>query len=221
MVSYAFLKLIHIVLFVFWLGTDLAVYYSSQFVADFSLSKETRITVAKIMSWCDLMPRICMTLFLGSGILLASKIGLNVPSWLSFIVVLICICWLAMVLTLHYKESANYHALLKKVDTFFRWLMIIVVPGVAMYFYSIGFFENTSWLLLKLGGFAFTIFCGLMIRKDLLGFNSVFAKVINGNETEDDNVLMNESLTKVKVWVWCIWIVLVIEAYIGVAKPII
>ena len=62
--------LLHIVLFVFWLGGDLGVFYSSRFVLKPDLTPAARATALKIMGGLDLGPKICLVLFLPSGLTL-------------------------------------------------------------------------------------------------------------------------------------------------------
>src|SRR5690606_33420837 len=61
---------LHIVLFVFWLGGDLGVFYSSRYVIDPALDPQARSTALRIMSGLDLAPKVCLVLFLPSGVTL-------------------------------------------------------------------------------------------------------------------------------------------------------
>ncbi|MFQ3257129.1 MAG: hypothetical protein ACI9W7_001602, partial [Porticoccaceae bacterium] len=81
--------------------------------------------------------------------------------------------------------------------------------------------DETPWITAKLLGFAFLIFCGLMIRVNLKDFGSIYAKIVQNNYTEADNQTMALSLKKVKPWVVTIWVVLIIEAALGIVKPVI
>ena len=56
----------HIILFVYWLGADLGVYYASKFVVKPELSIDARGMAAKIMEFVDLSPRVAIVLFLPS-----------------------------------------------------------------------------------------------------------------------------------------------------------
>ena len=69
------LKLIHTLCLVYWLGADLGVFYSSYFLIDEKLSKETRITISKVLFFLDQTPRISMILILPSGIHLSKILG--------------------------------------------------------------------------------------------------------------------------------------------------
>ncbi len=217
--AYELLLLIHILLFVYWLGGDLGVFYSSGFVVDSSLSSESRLVAAKIMLGCDLVPRICMSLMLTIGGLLSHYVGVEHASWQMLLIILIGPLWLSMVLILHYKHDATYIPLLTKLDFYFRWVVIASILLSCAYAYSIDRLTDQPWIIAKLVGFAFLVFCGLMIRIKIKDFSATYAKIIQDSYTDEDNQLMKASLNRVRPWVLTIWLVLIVEAYLGIVKP--
>lgn len=219
MTPYEILLLLHILLFVYWLGGDLGVFYSSGFVVDSSLSTEARLTAAKIMLGCDLVPRICMSLVLTIGGLLAHYVGIEHASWQLLGIIVLGPLWLSMVLILHFKHDAPYINLLTKIDLSFRWLLIIGILASCFYAYTTGRLEEAPWLIAKLLAFAFLVFCGLMIRIQIKGFISSYVKLMQDNYTDADNKEMEASLNRVRPWVVTIWLVLVFEAFLGIVKP--
>ncbi len=219
---YELLLWLHLLLFVYWLGADLAVFYSSQFVVDSKLSAEARITAAKVMLACDLAPRICMSLTLTIGGLLASAIGVQHSSWQLALIVVLAPIWMSMVLILHFRNHASYIPTLIKIDWWFRCALILAITiscALSIAQFTPGHTQD-SWLLSKLLIFAFLIFCGLMIRHKLSGFNLAYAKLITGDITSAENHAMEISLQQVKPWVLTIWFGLVLAAYLGIAKPL-
>ena len=58
----------HILLLPYWLGADLGVFYASRFVLKPDLSTQARSVALKIMSVLDMGPRVCLVLFLPSGV---------------------------------------------------------------------------------------------------------------------------------------------------------
>lgn len=219
MTPYDIALLIHILLFCYWLGGDVGVFYSSQFVVDSKLSRETRLTAAKIMLGCDLIPKICMSLMLTVGGILAHYLGIEHELWQLIGIILLGPLWLSMVLVLHYKHNANYIPLLTKVDYLFRWAMIAALVTSSIYAYNTGRLADNPWIIIKLLGFAFLIFCGLMIRINLKEFSITYAKMLQDSHDDADNLQMVRSLRRVKPWVVTIWLVLIFEAYVGIAKP--
>ena len=55
--AHGLVKYLHILLFVYWLGGDAGVFYSSKLVTNTSLSREARLTAFKIFINLDMLPR--------------------------------------------------------------------------------------------------------------------------------------------------------------------
>lgn len=221
MSNYELMLLIHIILFCYWLGGDIGVFYSSNFVVDSKLSRETRLVAAKIMLGCDLIPKICMSLMLTVGGILTHYNGIDHPLWQWIAIILLGPFWLSIVLVQHFKHQAAYIPTLTKIDFYFRWLLVAGIVISCLISLSTGRLDDAPWITAKLLGFAFLIFCGLMIRVNLKDFGASYTKIAQNNYDEADNQTMALSLKKVKPWVVTIWIVLVIEAALGIVKPII
>ena len=196
-------------------------FYSSNFVVDSKLSRETRLVAAKIMLGCDLIPKICMSLMLTVGGILTHYNGIDHPLWQWIGIILLGPVWLSIVLVQHFKHQAAYIPTLTKIDFYFRWLLVAGIVISCLISLSTGRLDDAPWITAKLLGFAFLIFCGLMIRVSLKDFGASYTKIAQNDYDEADNQAMALSLKKVKPWVVTIWIVLVIEAALGIVKPII
>ena len=58
-----------------------------------------------------------------------------------------------------------------------------------------------------------------MIRKNIGGFIKGIHNIVNDNINDADDEAMVQSLSKARVFVITIWILLLVEAGIGVVKP--
>ncbi len=219
MSAYEITLLIHIILFCYWLGGDVGVFYSSSFVVDPKRSQSARLTAAKIMLDCDLLPRICMSLMLTVGGLLSYYMGIQHEPWQLAAIVLLGPFWLTMVLTLHFAHGASFIPTLTRIDIYFRWLMIASIIGSCVYGYMSGRLVDAPWLIVKLVGFALLIFCGLMIRLNMGGFVNTYMKLLSNTHKDGDNKAMISSLNRMRPWVVTIWVILIIEAGVGITKP--
>lgn len=75
--SYEIIKFAHVLLLVFWLGTDVGVLLLSKKFRDASLSVETRVTLLHMAMIIDSLPRICFIAMLPVGLHLANAAGLT------------------------------------------------------------------------------------------------------------------------------------------------
>jgi hypothetical protein len=217
--THTLVLVIHLLLFAYWLGGDIGVFYSSKFVVRGDLSRETRLTVAKIFINLDLVPRICMALMLTVGGILSEFVGVPHPTWQMIGIVLLGPVWLSMVLFLHFREGTEAAKKIARVDYWFRWLLIVAIIASVAWSWSTGRLADAPWLALKILLFAFLIFCGLMIRVMIKPFGPAFHRLVTGEATAEDDAVMAASLARAKPWVLAIWAGLVIEAVLGAGKP--
>ena len=74
--SYEIIKFAHVLLLVFWLGTDVGVLVLARKFRDASLAVETRLTLLHLAMVIDTLPRICFIVMLPVGVHLANAGGL-------------------------------------------------------------------------------------------------------------------------------------------------
>ena len=220
MLSYNLFLLAHIVLFVYWLGADIGVFYSSRYVADSTLSLEARSTALKIMAWIDEIPRICLVLILPFGLMLAYEAGWWRTSaagiagaWI------LSLGWLAMVLSIHHYRGSAFGAVLRRIDMGFRVVVIAGLGGIALASLLAGAPLEHPWLAGKLLAFALCVACGLAIRIVAAPFGEGFTRLTREGSTPEIETQIARSLARARPFVVGIWILLLVAAYLGLAKP--
>jgi len=209
----------HLLLFAWWLGGDLGVFYSSGRVVDASQPRAARLMAGRIMLALDVVPRICMSLMLTVSALLAATVGIPHPAWQMVAVLALGPLWLGLVLFLHWHEGSPAAPLVRRLDLALRWIVIAAVVASATWSLVNGRLAALPWLAAKLYLFAFLVFCGLMIRRGLPPFIAGYAALAAGRETPETDRAMAASLARMRPWVLAIWAGLVASAVLGVAKP--
>ncbi|WP_337879403.1 hypothetical protein [Rheinheimera sp.] len=215
--TYLMLKLLHIVLFVYWLGGDLGTFYASRFVAKEGQSAEQRLTALKIMMGVDQGPRICMALMLGPGIHMAYTIGLmQVPAWAMVATWLLCLVWLGMVLAIHFGHDKSYLSWLTRFDFNFRLLVI----AACLYFAIQSLLGDKSLILAdfiawKLIVFAALVGCGLGIRLMLKPFGPAFMQMLQQGPNPHLDAVIQGCLARARPFVYLIWLGLLLNTALG------
>lgn len=225
----AFLFL-HIVLMVFWLGGDLGVFYSSRYVIDPDLTPAARLTALKIMSGLDLGPKICLILFLPSGLTLisldahgGSLFGIHllpwwllVPAWIGALV------WVRLMYLDHHEPGR--HPLVRRIDWTIRIAVIAGMAATGVYTLAaatpFGVDTNPRWLGAKVLFYSLAIAAGLGIRRTLRPFGPAFGAVMAGNADDATEAVLKRSVNGCLPYVWLIWISVLIAGLLGVAKPL-
>jgi len=219
---YELLIIFHLLLFVYWLGADLGVFYSSGMVLDPKLSNSARAIAAKIMINLDFVPRICMTLMLTVGGLLTEFNGIEHPLWQTIGFLLLGPFWLGMVLFIHFNEGKPIGKAVTKIDYYFRWALVTyLLCSVTFYtfFSDRADLQAAPWVSAKLAIFAVLVWCGLRIRKFIPGYVIGVHKLYQDESSDEINESMSKSLAKCRPYVYVIWVGLVTECYLGVVQP--
>ena len=219
--GYIFLVLVHILLFVYWLGSDLGVFYSAKYVADPTLSLETRRTVMKIVHFIDLFPRMTLVLTLPAGATLALLGGYATlsPGWEWPVLAAIWIAglvWLVLVVKIYEAPDAG----LTRIDYAVRYTVIVslVALGVLSLLGKGPVVPGANWLAIKLIIFAIIIGLGLGIRVAFKPFAIAFGQLVAHGSTPEIEAAMERAHANVRPVVLALWAALVVEAFLGLSK---
>ena len=165
--GYSAALFLHILLFVYWLGGDLGVYYSSRYILKPELAPESRAVAAKIMHGVDLAPRICLILFLPSGVTLMAYGPLGddffVQGWLLVAMWVAFLAWLVVAVVDYRGGNTRFGRRLQVADLLVRYVLVVVLLAVAAYTLlatdPFGVDTNPKWLGAKVAAYALCILC--------------------------------------------------------------
>ncbi|TDJ42844.1 MAG: hypothetical protein E2O50_05780 [Gammaproteobacteria bacterium] len=217
--AHQLMVILHVLLFVYWLGGDLGVFYSSKFVVKADISPEARSIAAKIMLDLDLIPRMCMAMMLTVGGILTEFIGVPHPLYQKVGIVLLGPVWLFCVTYLHFWHGGKAYAAITKFDMFIRWAVVIGLPVSVWMHWDSNNLGEYPWVAGKLIMFAFLVFCGIMVRGKIGPFFSVLMKCRAGEmPTDEENAAQVKSLAQVRVWVFMIWAGVFLSGFTGIVN---
>ncbi|MCC5863248.1 MAG: hypothetical protein JJT93_15210 [Gammaproteobacteria bacterium] len=218
---YDLLLLAHVLLFVYWLGADLAVLYSARYVADPRLSLETRETVSQIMAFVDLFPRMSVPLIGAVGATLGVMNGdfSFGPTVLTGIWVLALI-WVGLNGWLYLNRGDTLRtAPWRRFDVAWRSVIgIAVLIAALVALAGIGVTDNRT-LAAKLLIFAAAIFLSLVLRRVFLPFRPALRRLAEGTGGSADVAIMQQTLSRTRPIVLGIWALTVVAAALGLWQP--
>ena len=150
---HSFAIFLHILLFTYWLGSDIGVFYSSRYVVNPTVSPQGRAIAMKIMHMVDLAPRVCLILMLPSGVTLmaASPFGRDIfAGWPLALVWIGGLVWLGVMLAAFFRTPAKHAELVAKADWVVRSLVTVGLLAAAGYTFVVdkpfGVDTNPKWL---------------------------------------------------------------------------
>ena len=218
--SYVFVKLAHLLLFAYWLGGDIGVFYSATFLRKRELGIEARQTALRILAWIDMIPRYCLVLMLPVGYMLADCVGAVDlrPGWIA-ITWLVALSWLTLVVSVHRFQGTLLGERLRKVDLAWRF---ILVPGLV--WDAVQGFRGTGhllapWLSAKVLVYSLCIVCGIGIRIFGKPMLPALRQIFTTGSTPELEDLVVRTQARTRPMVLTIWALLVTAAFLGIAKP--
>ena len=218
--AHGLVKYLHILLFVYWLGGDAGVFYSSSFVTNTKLSREARLTAFKIFINLDMLPRYCLALMLTVGGVRAEFVGYEHPLWQTIAIVALGPIWVWVVHTIHAREGTEFSKKLAHWDKMFRVFMIFAIIASVIYHWVTGPLQPYPWIAAKLLIFAGLIFCGFMIRVNIPPFIEGFKVLAATGATPESDQKMIDGMAACRPYVLLIWAGVAISALLGVLKPV-
>ncbi|MEL7042161.1 MAG: hypothetical protein AAGL90_11600 [Pseudomonadota bacterium] len=217
MIDQALFALIHVLVFVYWLGGDLGAFYTSRFLTQPDVSADRRLMAAKIIGDVDMAPRTALILALPTGLVLAQSKGWLDLGWPIVGAILVAsLFWLALAWHLHLKHGAAPE-LLRKLDLALRWALVLALGGWAIAG-LIGMLALPMFLALKLLALVGCILLGLFIRGTLKPLGPALMG-LSGPDAETAQADLAATLKRARPLVTGIWALLLIAAFLGLWTP--
>lgn len=214
----AALTLLHLLVFVYWLGGDLGAFYASFTLSDANAAPAARLAAAKVVANVDMAPRTALILALPTGATLAAAEGWWALSpvaqgslWIA------CLLWLALAWRLHLKHAPPGSAL-RVLDLAIRWSALAALAGAGAAA-LVGALDLPLFLALKLLLLAAAIGAGLAVRGALKAFGPALGRLAAGDAGPETNAVIAGGLARVRPAVVLIWLTLAAAAFLGLWAP--
>lgn len=219
----------HILLVVYWLGTDVGVFYGSFVMRRRGLSTETRRTVRRMMRNLDLAPRLALILMIPSALGLARAAGyaFTGASWAPaalWALAAVAVGWAAA------SVWAFRHALEGRTDlpgvrafVRFDWA---ARGAAAAYFVGTGVSSligdapyRATWVAWKALLFGVVIVLGLAIRVAARRYLPALTVLLDDGEGGGRLEALNRSIRSVYPPVVAVWVLVVAIVVVAVVRP--
>jgi hypothetical protein len=219
---YTLVLLIHALLFVYWLGLDLGIFYLGAALARKDLPAFTRTTLCQILVTLDMIPRFCLVLTLPVGATLTVFGGyVTVENGYALPILaglwLLSLGWVALIATGFRQPSRRSPPV---IDRFVRLFVI----GMLLFFAATSALDDgpidrrAGWLDTKLAIFALIVGADMMIHAAFRPLRVAFAGLGKGTIPLEMEDTIRTRLRAAKPWVLASWVGLVLEAWLGLAK---
>ena len=208
-------KLVHILLFVYWLGADLGVLLLAKRVKDASLDLEQRLLLLEMATLIDLLPRLCFAAMLPVGLEMANRTGLmETPVLLRVAVWVLAIAWIALIIAMTRNEGNAKLAFIQRMGLFVVSAVLIVAGVMAL-----GSTDATGWLAAKLVIYGIICLAAVGIDWSFQPLVPALARLASEGSSPDVEQAITASIDRTVIYVYVLYGALVIAAILGVLKP--
>lgn len=216
--AHDFLRYLHVVLLVFWLGPDVAITIAGSYAANTQLNAAQRAGAARMAGYYALMPQVCMSLMLTVGGILSEYVGLEHPWWQMAGIILLGPVWLTLTL-LAYFGWGGAGELSARLEHWLRIALVFGIPVSVTYSVVTGRLAEAPYVGGKLILFALLLVLGLLIRRAYAPFRDGIEQLSRDGASPGLDQVITTSFTRGRRLVYVSWVILMLAALAGVVKP--
>lgn len=218
MTAYTLLLFVHILLFVFWLGTDLGVFLAAKYSERSELAVDTRATVLKLGMILDRLPRSALTLIVPSGLQLGVLGGqLELPAMALLLLWLLSFAWLGILWSGFLNPETPTEARAMTINFVLNAAAAVVVSAYAVYLLTSSGVAN--WFALKLLAVGVIFVFGVLLDIRFKPAVAAFVDIVANGATAERDARYSKAIGPVYGFVLAIYALVLIAGFLGVAKP--
>jgi hypothetical protein len=220
MTSVEIWQYLHVLMFVFWVGTDMGVMLSARKSTDSRLTLETRLMLVKMALLIELLPRTMWAMALPFGVVLSRQVGLLEISDTALAGVWIfTLAWVAISLGGAHFSEKPFGQRLAAIN---RWIIGVLGIGLAAVgawsYFGDGPFDS-AWLAAKVGLYGLINLTVLGIEAAFVPVGPAFGRLFGEGSTPAVEAAIAKGMRTTMFWVYASYILILIVGFIGVAKP--
>jgi len=210
----------HVVLFVYAIGGDIAVYFIGNYITREELTIEERLRVRSMRFLVDMSARTSLVLLLPIGFTLATTFGSEIKGTPLTVIWLFSMVWLGLIWMVHFKKETVTGELLRKLDLLIRYILSGLLIALGIFCLTTNQIIQSDWLSWKIIIFGLILVNGIWIRA-IVGRMRKSIKLVQKSETK---ILGEESIKKDQAVLnkaaLLIWVLVILMAFLGELKPL-
>jgi len=210
----------HVVLFVYAIGGDIAVYFIGNYITREELTIEERLRVRSMRFLVDMSARTSLVLLLPIGFTLATTFGSEIKGASLTVIWLFSFVWLGLIWLVHFKKETASGELLRKLDLLIRYILSGLLIALGIYCLITNQIIQSDWLSWKIIIFGLILVNGIWIRA-IVGRmrKSIHLAQDAETKTEGEESIKKEQAVLNKAAL-LIWVLVILMAFLGELKPL-
>jgi len=210
----------HVLLFGYWLGSDLGVFYCDSQLTREDLSLEERLRVRDTRKNIDMAPRTCAPLILPIGFTLALQHGSQIDGVWLVVVWVLSLLWLLTLWVERLSVGTPREAGLNKANRKVWFLMAFAMTALGVYALVTGNLVSETWLAAKIALYGLMVLSATWILRAADHWEPIFEMVrAGGAEKIEGEKRMKRNRINAGSAAGTLWVVVLLIAFLGATKP--
>lgn len=214
-------KYLHVLMFVFWIGTDLGVFLSAKKSTDPKLSFETRALLMHVALRIELLPRTMWKLALPLGVMLSEELGaIDIGTGGVILTWILSIAWWAISMygAWHYDKPIGHR--FGRITNFLTGAVGVFLIAIAAWSLlgSGPIAPDATWLSWKIGLYGLI---NLMIVVMIMVFDPLgvaFGRLAVEGSTPEIEAVISACMDRSAVVIWATYATIALVAFIATTK---
>jgi hypothetical protein len=219
--AYSFLLYAHLLLFVLWLGGDVGVYTAGRhFRRRAAYSLEQRLALLKLLIGIDMVPRTAWALMVPVSLSVVRLGGFwAVPTGLLAGAWIVGGLWLGLLWDAHAHQQTPRAARDRRFELALKVLIGLGYVGLGALSWVTGAPLPGRWLAAKALLFGAIFGAAIMIDVCYAPVGTQLGRLIREGSSDATEEPLLATMNRARVWVWTVYLLLLVTAYLGLAKP--
>jgi hypothetical protein len=210
----------HVLLFGYWLGADLGVFFCDSQLTRDDLSLDERLRVRRIRRKIDLAPRTCVPLILPLGFTMAVPWGSPVDGGWLVLIWILSLAWLVLLWSERLTADKPIGKTIHKLDRIAWYSVAVVTLGLGLYSLATGAPFAERWISVKVLLYGFMVLSAVWITAAADRWPPIFAMVrAGGNQAVEGERLMKRNRVNCGSAAGTLWAIVLLIAFVGATKP--
>ncbi len=220
-IAYRSLVFLHLLLFVLWLGGDVGVFVLGQHFRKRRIySLDQRLALLKLLVAVDMGPRTAWALMVPLSLSVATAGGWAVlPGTLVAAAWIAGGAWLWLVWDSHTHDQTPRAARNRRIETGIKVAITAFYLWLGLASLTTGAPISPPWLAWKALLFGAIFLAAIMIDVAFKPVGALLGALISQGSSDATELPLRRTMDRTRIWVLLVYLLLLVTAWLGVAKP--
>ncbi len=220
MQAYLLWGFVHIVLFVFWLGTDVGALVAASMARNPKRSFEARMSLIRLVMVISVFPRICFALILPVGMHLTKSLSLYpISTDLLLVTWALAAYWIGTVVIVARNEGRRLALIASRLALLSHTILGLIFVVIGLNSLATGAPLEETWFAWKLLLYGLVFWTSIAVEVCFSPFLGPFMEIGQHGSSPEREEAVTRAINNTQIAVVTLYALIAVIAFIGKVKP--